>query len=151
MSVALVDAGLSMLSISLHGATKEIAEKVMRKSDFGRVISNIRKLQEIKRARGTSSPEIYFNYVAQCVNIDDFPAFIDLAGDLNVKFVNLIHLIDGDEAVDESQNPALYPDNLVRVVQAARRRAEQRQVILNVSPAYATLVEQREREIATHT
>jgi len=147
MSNALVDAGLSMLSISLHGATKEIAEKIMRNSDFETVITNIRKLQEVKRSRGTSLPEIYFNYVGQCDNIDAFPAFIDLAADLGVKFVNLIHLIDGDEAVDETQNPVRDPENLIKVVKTARKRAEELDVVLNVSPAYATLVEEREREL----
>jgi hypothetical protein len=40
------------------------------------------------------------------------------------------------------------PVNLVKVVKAARKRAEELEVVLNVCPAYATLVEERERELA---
>jgi MoaA/NifB/PqqE/SkfB family radical SAM enzyme/GT2 family glycosyltransferase len=132
----LLDAELDMLSISLHGAKKETAEAVMRRSDFNRVVNNIRNLQRLKQERGLSKPEIYFNYVGMRMNIEDFPDFMDLAADLGVRFVNLIHLLDGDQVVDKSQNLVHYPEILKRCVTEARARSLKNSVYLFVSPAY---------------
>jgi MoaA/NifB/PqqE/SkfB family radical SAM enzyme/GT2 family glycosyltransferase len=142
LSEALMSAGLDMMSISLHGATRKIAEQVMRKSNFDKVIQNIKAMQELKRNKGTRLPEIYFNFVGQRQNIEEFSAFIDLAADLCVKYVNLIHLIDGDKAVDKTQNLIHYPDKLIPAVREARARAEAVGVVLTVSPAYAGFIDQ---------
>lgn len=139
-SIELIDAGLDMISISLHGATKDVAEAVMRGSDFDVIVENIRGLQRIKAQRHTEKPEIYFNYVGMKMNIKDFPPFIDLAADLGVHFINLFHLLDGDQVVDKSQNLIYSPGLLVEYVSAARRRAEDRGVMVFVSPAYEAAI-----------
>lgn len=136
----LLDAGLDMMTISLHGATKAVAEGIMLKSSFERIIANIRAFQKLKRQRGTAKPEIYFNYVTQKSNAADMPAFIDLASDLGVRFVNFIHLIDGDAAVDKDDNLINHPDLLVPNVLEAQRRARKLGVNLNVSPAYEAII-----------
>ena len=136
----LVDAGLDMMSISLHGATKATAEAVMLKSNFERVIENIRVLQEVKRNRGTTRPEIYFNFVSQLANVREIPDFVDLAASLSVRHVNIIHLIDGDEAVRKEDNMVRYPELLVPNLREAQRRAAAKDVNLSISPAYAEIL-----------
>ena len=136
----LVDAGLDMMSISLHGATKATAEAVMLKSNFERVIENIRVLQEVKRNRGTTRPEIYFNFVSQLANVREIPDFVDLAASLSVRHVNIIHLIDGDEAVRKEDNLVRYPELLVPNLREAQRRAAAKDVNLSISPAYAEIL-----------
>ncbi|MCP3392308.1 glycosyltransferase [Bradyrhizobium sp. CCGB12] len=136
----LLDAGLDMITISLHGATKEVAEGIMHKSSFDRVVANIRSFQGLKKQRGLSRPEIYFNYVGQHTNVKDMPAFIELAADLGVRFVNFIHLIDGDEAVDKTENLIHYPDILAPNILKAKQRAKELGVYLSVSPAYEEIV-----------
>ena len=136
----LLDAGLDMMTISLHGATKEVAEGIMLKSNFERIIANIRIFQSLKKERGTLKPEIYFNYVTQKTNAVDMPAFVELAADLGVTFVNFIHLIDGDDAVDKQDNLINYPDLLVPNVVAAQAKAHALGVVVNVSPAYEELI-----------
>jgi len=136
----LVDAGLDMMSISLHGATKATAEAVMLKSNFERVIENIRVLQEVKRNRGTTRPEIYFNFVSQLVNVREIPDFVDLAASLSVRHVNIIHLIDGDEAVRKEDNLVRYPELLVPNLREAQRRAAAKDINLSISPAYAEIL-----------
>jgi MoaA/NifB/PqqE/SkfB family radical SAM enzyme len=141
-SEKLLDAGLDMMTISLHGATKDVAEAIMVKSNFDRIVFNIRSLQQLKKERGTAKPEIYFNYVTQKSNVGDMPAFVDLARDLGVRFVNFIHLIDGDAAVDKSENLLRYPELLVPNVILARQKATDHGVVLCVSPAYEEIIAQ---------
>jgi radical SAM protein with 4Fe4S-binding SPASM domain len=136
----LVDAGLDMMSISLHGAKKATAEAIMLKSNFERVIENIRVLQDVKRSRGITRPEIYFNFVSQLANVQEMPDFVDLAASLNVRNVNIIHLIDGDEAVRKEDNLLRYPELLLPNLREAQCRAAAKDVNLSISPAYAEIL-----------
>jgi MoaA/NifB/PqqE/SkfB family radical SAM enzyme/GT2 family glycosyltransferase len=136
----LLDAGLDMMTVSLHGASPQIAEAIMLKSNFTEIVENIREFQKLKRERGTTKPEIYFNYVAQKINVADMPAFIELAHELDVRFVNFIHLIDGDEAVDTSENLVNYPHLLTANLAKAKQAAERLGVHLYVSPAYESVL-----------
>ncbi len=68
------------------------------------------------------------------------PAFVELAADLGVTFVNFIHLIDGDEAVDKGDNLINHPDLLVPNVLSAQAKAKEQGVVLNVSPAYEEVI-----------
>jgi MoaA/NifB/PqqE/SkfB family radical SAM enzyme/GT2 family glycosyltransferase len=138
----LLDAGLDMMTISLHGATPATAESIMLKSDFEKIVANIRVFQRLKEERGTAKPEIYFNYVTQKANAHEMPAFVELAHELGVKFVNFIHLIDGDEAVDKSESLANHPELVVRNVIQAQERADQLGISLYVSPAHAEIAAQ---------
>lgn len=142
----LIDSGLDMMTVSLHGATKGTAESIMRKADFDRVISNIRNLQAEKAKRGTNKPEIYFNFVSQLANVKEIPDFISLAADLGVNHVHLIHLIDGG-LDDKSTNLVYYPELLGPAISEAKRRAAPHSnVNMYISPAYAEIVTQYEAE-----
>ena len=136
----LLAAGLDMLTISLHGATAETAERIMLKSNFSKIIANIETFVGLMKEQDRTRPEIYFNYVAQRDNARDMPDFIDLASRLGVRFVNIIHLIDGDAAVDKSQNLVDDPGLLVPNVLEAQERARRSGVNLFVSPAYLEVV-----------
>jgi MoaA/NifB/PqqE/SkfB family radical SAM enzyme/GT2 family glycosyltransferase len=137
----LVEAGLDMLTISLHGARRETAEAVMRGSDFDRIVRNIRGLQKMKKLAGTDKPEIYFNYVGMRSNVADLPDFVDLAADLGVRHIHFIHLIDGDEAVDSSQSLVSAPELLLRFVPQAKERADKHGLNLYVSSAYQEVMD----------
>lgn len=143
----LIEAGLDMMSISLHGATKKTAEKIMKGSNFERIISNIKSLQDLKLEYRTAKPDLYFNFVSQRDNIRELPDFVDLAAELGVKHVQVIHLIDGDEAVDRESNLVLYPNLLVPNVREALKRGKARGVNVLVSPAYAEALEQNSKVV----
>jgi radical SAM protein with 4Fe4S-binding SPASM domain len=139
-SEKLLNAGLDMLTISLHGATKDVAESIMLKSNFDRVLANIRDLQLLKKQRRSSKPEIYFNYVAQRRNVHDLPAFVDLAHDLGIKFINVVHLIDGDSAVDKADSLLEQREVLAAHIGEARAKAERKGIVLSISPAYEEVI-----------
>jgi len=140
-SERLIDAGLDLLTISLHGATKATAEQIMRKSDFDQVIANIRTLQQLKAEKCVSHPAVQINYVGQRINIEELPDFIALAASLGIRTVHFVHLLDGAAEVDASSSLVHYPGLLVRYVKAARDEAQRTGVALYVSPAYQQVID----------
>lgn len=144
----LLDTGIDMMTVSLHGATKSTAEKIMRKADFDRVIRNIRYLQKRKKERGITNPTLYFNFVSQLANVHEVPAFISLAADLGVEHVHIIHLIDGG-LDDKSSNLIHHPHLVGPAVVEAKRRAAQLGVNAYISPAYSQIVSAYEASLGS--
>ncbi len=98
-----LDAGLSALRVSIDAATAA-TYVAMRKADYHNVIiEGIRKLQETKRARGSETPDIGFEYVLGRDNLHEMKAVIDLARDLGVCRVNFrpLNLVGIEEREDE--------------------------------------------------
>ena len=60
---ALVDYRFAFLSISIDGASQESYAQYRIGGDFDQVISNINRLQEIKRAKGQERPWLQWQYV----------------------------------------------------------------------------------------
>jgi len=135
----ILDAGLDMMTVSLHGATAETAQSIMRKTSFTRVIENLRYFQSLKAARGLIKPEIYFNFVAQATNIKEIPDFISLAADLGVFHVHIVHLIDGG-LDDKTNNPIHQAELLGPSIVEAKRRASDKHINIYVSPAFSEIV-----------
>jgi MoaA/NifB/PqqE/SkfB family radical SAM enzyme len=137
--IELLDAGLDMISVSLHGATKEIAESVMRKSNFEKISSNLSKLGELVKTR-KDDLLMHINYVGMVNNIVDFESVIEFAHARGFQHVNLFALIDGDKVVDKSMSLETRPDLLHEYVPSALARAKDLGVTVYVSPAYETLL-----------
>jgi len=135
----MVDAGLELLTISLHGATKEVAESIMRGSNFETVVANIRTLQEVKRERGVKKPVIQINYVGQRSNVRDLPAFVRLADSLDIRIIHFVHLLVSAE-VKESESLIHHPEALTVNVRQAEKLAKQLGVQLYVSPSYTAAI-----------
>jgi MoaA/NifB/PqqE/SkfB family radical SAM enzyme len=140
-SEKLIDAGLDLLTISLHGATKATAEAIMRGADFDRVVANIETLRQVKAERGVALPVVQINYVGQRLNIEELPAFVELAARLGIPFIHFVHLLDGASEVDQTASLVHYPELLSRYVAEARDVARARGVSLEVSPAYQAVID----------
>jgi sulfatase maturation enzyme AslB (radical SAM superfamily) len=111
----------------------------MVRSNFDRIVANIRTFQTLKKKRGIQRPELYFNYVAQRTNVAEMAAFVELASSLGVRFINFIHLIDGDEAVDSSESLVNCPDLLLPNLSEAKEVATRSGIVLYVSPALESM------------
>lgn len=140
----LIDAGLGLLTISLHGATKEVAEKIMRNADFDKVVANIKTLQEAKKEKGSKTPVIQINYVGQRDNVQDLPAFMRLAASLGIPSVYFVHLLV-TPYVDDKASLVHYPEQLTRAVREAQKLAKKVGVTLYVSSSYTSVIEEFEK------
>lgn len=140
----LVDAGLGLITISLHGATKEVAEKIMRGADFDKVIANIKTLQQVKKEKGSKTPVVQVNYVGQRDNVQDLPAFMRLAAELEIPSVYFVHLLV-TPYVDDKASLVHYPEQLTRFVREGQQVAKKVGVTLYVSPSYTAVIDAFEK------
>lgn len=143
----LLDAGLDMMTISLHGATKATAEGIMRNCNFDRIVANIRALQAEKAKRGLTTPDLYINFVSQLANVHEMPGIVSLAGDLGIRHVHVVHLIDRGLA-DTSGSLLNHPQLVGPAVAEARRRAAELGVNVHISSAYTEIMRAYEGAVA---
>jgi radical SAM protein with 4Fe4S-binding SPASM domain len=111
----LIAVGLSWLHVSLDGATEATYQDVRhgpglrpRPGQFERVVANLRRLVELRRARGSETPRVQIVFVAMRRNVAELERLTELAADIGVDelFVqNLSH--DFGDAGPESRYQAL--------------------------------------------
>lgn len=82
----IIQSGLKEISVSLDAATPETYEKI-RGPHFMAVKKNVRRLVALKKEKKSTWPEILINMALMKANIDEVPAFIDLAHKLGVNQV----------------------------------------------------------------
>ena len=84
---ALVDYRFAFISISVDGASQESYAKYRIGGDFYQVITNIRKLQELKREKGQEWPRLQWQYVLTEHNELDVGKAKQLAEELGIPIV----------------------------------------------------------------
>ncbi len=99
-----VELGVDWLHVSLDGATAATYEDIRRRSSFELVRRNLCGLVEAMRERAAVKPELELVFVAMRRNVDELPALVRLAAELEVPTVwvqNLSHSFsDTDPAGD---------------------------------------------------
>jgi MoaA/NifB/PqqE/SkfB family radical SAM enzyme len=91
-ATAVVEAGMDELTISMDGAKPETFDGIRRGAGFTRVVSNVRELNALKKAKGSMRPLVRFEFVAMRRNISELPELVDLASSLGVMEVIVVHL-----------------------------------------------------------
>jgi MoaA/NifB/PqqE/SkfB family radical SAM enzyme len=89
----LVELEVDHIYFSLDGATKETYEQIRVGANFDKVISNTRRLLEIKRAMGKKRPEVKINTVVCMTNYQELPGIVELAYDLGIGMVVFVNVI----------------------------------------------------------
>jgi molybdenum cofactor biosynthesis enzyme MoaA len=88
MSRKLIAKKLKLIDFSLDAATPETYKKI-RRSDFTRVMKNIRKLKEIKNELDVKYPVIKFNMTLMNENLPEVIPFIEMASRFGAEIVHL--------------------------------------------------------------
>jgi MoaA/NifB/PqqE/SkfB family radical SAM enzyme len=70
----LIDGGLDDLVVSLDGMTRETYLKYRIGGDFDLVVSNMKRVQELKRLKGKSNPRITWQFLRNKYNEHEIPA-----------------------------------------------------------------------------
>jgi MoaA/NifB/PqqE/SkfB family radical SAM enzyme len=89
----IVELEVDHIFLSLDGATKQTYEQIRVGANFDKVISNTRRLLEIKRAMGKKSPEVKINTVVCLTNYHELPAIVELAHDMGIGMVVFVNVI----------------------------------------------------------
>jgi MoaA/NifB/PqqE/SkfB family radical SAM enzyme len=79
---AWVDLGIDKIWVSLENARANTYNASRRGSDFDTVLRNLRRLQEIKRARRSPLPELWFHFIIMKENMGEMLEYVDLVEDL---------------------------------------------------------------------
>lgn len=91
----LVDLPLQSLTISLDAGTATTFERLRRGANFATVIANIRRIQRLKHAKGSSYPVIDAFFVIMRSNFREIPLFLELLMELGIRQVSFqIILVD---------------------------------------------------------
>ena len=83
---SLIDCGLDTISISLDGMSRETYDKYRIGGDFDLVLSNMKRLAELKKKRGVSRPHISWQFVVFSFNEHELPEARRFAQKLGVNF-----------------------------------------------------------------
>ena len=89
----LIESGLDEYRVSLDAATRETYRRLRGVDQFDRVVANVRRLVELERERGRSVPRVSLWFTASRANLDELPAFVQLAADLGVDEVYVQRLV----------------------------------------------------------
>lgn len=87
----LVGSSLRIVNVSLDAATASTYRRI-RGADFDTVLDNVRRFVALRRELGKSGPLLYLNMTMMRSNVEEVPAFVDLAADLGADLVFLWHL-----------------------------------------------------------
>ena len=71
MMEAMVDCGVDRMAVSIDAATEETYERIREVNDLQRVLGNLRKLKDLKKARGVTKPVVNINWTAFEENADE--------------------------------------------------------------------------------
>lgn len=140
----IVELGIRVIRVSFHGATAETAMEIMRGSRFEDVKRNLAALVALREERGARWPRLQISFVGMRKNIDEFPAFVDLAADLGADGVTLSSLIEREaDGMEHTRGQSLVhePARLRDVFERARGRARARGIDLQANEPYRNLVE----------
>lgn len=97
-----VRGGLAFLNFSFDGATAGTYNKIRRGSDFDAVYSNIKKVVTLKNKIKSDTPYLRMVFVAMRENIEEFPAFVELAAKIGMNEAKMVHMIAyGKQMKDE--------------------------------------------------
>jgi MoaA/NifB/PqqE/SkfB family radical SAM enzyme len=90
---ALIDAGLDELRVSLDASTARTYARIRGVDAFDRVVVNLERFAEDKRARGTPTPRVSLWFTAIQENVEEIPGLIPLARRTGAAGIHLQRLV----------------------------------------------------------
>jgi MoaA/NifB/PqqE/SkfB family radical SAM enzyme len=89
----LVESGLDEYRVSMDAATASTYRQLRGVDQFGRVMSNVSRLVALRRELSRTTPRVSLWFTATRANIEELPAFVQLAADLGVGEVYVQRLV----------------------------------------------------------
>jgi MoaA/NifB/PqqE/SkfB family radical SAM enzyme len=96
----IVELGVDQIFLSLDGATKETYERIRVGANFEKVVTNARRLIQIKRQMRKKRPEVKVNTVVCASNYRELPEIVELAHDIGIGMVQFVNVITFDSTAN---------------------------------------------------
>src|SRR5579871_4328690 len=90
---AVLDNGVTQISISIDGATRETYERIRCGASYDRLLANIRTLVARRNAAGRSHPALRFGVVMMKSNAHELADLVSLAAELGVADMTFCHMV----------------------------------------------------------
>jgi MoaA/NifB/PqqE/SkfB family radical SAM enzyme len=114
---------VTLVAVSIDGATKETFESIRRGANFDLLLKNVRALTRRRAELGLVRPRVRFGVVMMRRNIEELPDIVTLAWRLGVEELNFFHAViyDGLDIERESlvHHKALSNEYLKRAKERA--------------------------------
>jgi len=89
----LIESGLDEYRVSMDAATAATYRQLRGVDRFERVTANVARLVGLQRGLGRATPRVSIWFTATRANVDELPAFVQLAADLGVGEVYVQRLV----------------------------------------------------------
>ena len=90
---ALIEYGLTYIIFSMDGVTKKTLERIRVKSDYERIVGNIKALKKLRDRANARYPRFLFNYVIMRSNLHETLDFLDMCKELGADLVDFRHVV----------------------------------------------------------
>jgi radical SAM protein with 4Fe4S-binding SPASM domain len=126
----LLNSGLDFLYFSVDAASKATYETIRIGADFGQVIRNIRQCVAYRETSGLGKPRFMMNFVIMQQNLQEIPAFAELAAELGVEQVTFSRCLE----TQPGSMKILNKNELQGRFDEARKVAERHSININFPP-----------------
>jgi MoaA/NifB/PqqE/SkfB family radical SAM enzyme len=106
---SIVESGLDYMTLSIDGATQPVYERYRRKGDLALVLENARKLAAAKRALGSATPRLVWQFLTFEHNYHELGEARRLAAEIGVNEFSVATPF-GVDSDDPSIRPVRSPD-----------------------------------------
>ena len=90
----LVDLELDEITVSVHGVHESSYNRFMEGAKFDVLLTNLKKLKDVKVARGNKKPALRINYTVNEENLDELRGFFDVFGDFDIDTLQIRPMAD---------------------------------------------------------
>lgn len=122
---AIITHGMHLLAVSIDAACPETYRKIRVGGDWDRLMHNLKVLQRIKRERGSEKPYLELAFVMMRSNIEELPAFVEMAAELGAYSVNTNHMVPFKGLDIAHESLSLDKEISNTMLSRARARAEE--------------------------
>ena len=99
----LITNGVTYLMMSMDGTSRETFENIRQGAKFSKVVANIKAMARLKRESNSPFPFLALNYVMMRSNIKETIAFLHMANELGINFVDFRHVVPSNFWNDKSE------------------------------------------------
>ena len=103
--LALIDAGLDELRVSLDASNRESFKAIRGRDYFNRIIRNVRAFRKLQEREGHAKPQVSVWLTGLKETVKELPAFVQVAAEAGVREVYLQRLVFFDEAAIGKAQP----------------------------------------------